>query len=108
MGKEFRMKLEKVFDFLGELLAFVVAVVWVLVVLNANFHFLNGVPVLVNIFSFVLHWALLVLVIIVGLEATIKRNIIIRIFFYALAAVLIIFYCFPDTYTYLVGFVPVG
>ena len=58
MGKEFRMKLEKVFDFLGELLAFVVAVVWVLVVLNANFHFLNGVPVLVNIFSlwFKLAW----------------------------------------------------
>ena len=106
MSKEFRLKLEKVFDFIGEVLAFVVAVVWVLVVLNANFHFMDGVPVITNIFNFMLHWGLLIFVGVVGLEATIKRNFLIRIFFYLLLAVLIIFYCFPDTYTYLVGFVP--
>lgn len=106
MSKDFRMKLEKVFDFLGEIIAFVVAVVWVLVILNANFNFLPDV--VANVFGIVKEWLLLVFVGVVGLEATIKRNFLIRLFFYLILAVLIIFYCFPGTYTYLISFVPGG
>lgn len=101
MGKEFREKLEKVFDILGEILAFVTAVVWALVIINQNFDFLP--QKMVNIFNVAKSWLLLVLVGIVGLEATMKRNIIIRILFYLVLAVLIIFHCFPGTYDYLVG-----
>ncbi len=101
MGKEFREKLEKVFDILGEILAFVTAVVWALVIINQNFDFLP--QKMVDIFNVAKSWLLLVLVGIVGLEATMKRNIIIRILFYLVLAVLIIFHCFPGTYDYLVG-----
>ena len=101
MGKEFREKLEKVFDILGEVLAFVTAVVWALVIINQNFDFLP--QKMVDIFNVAKSWLLLVLVGIVGLEATMKRNIIIRILFYLVLAVLIIFHCFPGTYDYLVG-----
>jgi len=104
--KEFRESLEKVFDVLGEILAFLTAVVWVLVIIDQNFHFL---PAEVgNIFNVSKTWLLLGLVGIVGLEATIKRNIIIRIFFYLILAILIIFHCFPGTYEYLIGLVPGG
>ena len=103
MSKDFRMKLEKVFDFLGEIIAFVVAVVWVLVILNANFNFLP--EVVVNIFNIAKEWLLLVLVGVVGLEATIKRNFVIRLIFYLLLAVLIIFHCFPGTYDQLIGMI---
>ncbi len=96
MGKEFREKLEKVFDVLGEIVAFVAAVVWALVIVNLTFDFLP--PVVVAIFDIAKSWLLLVLVGIVGLEATIKRNFIIRLLFYIVLAVLIIFHCFPDTY----------
>ena len=102
MGKEFRLKLEKLFDFLGELLAFIIAVVWVASLLNANFHFYDSVPVIVTIVEYVKEFALLALVIVVGLEATIKRNFIIRIVFYALAAILIIFHFFPGTYEWII------
>lgn len=103
MSKETREKLEKVFDFLGEIIAFVTAVVWALVIIDQNFHFLP--EVVVNIFNVVKSWLLLVLVGVVGFEATIKRNIVIRLIFYIIMAILIIFHCFPGTYDYLIGLI---
>ena len=103
MSKEFRMKLEKLFDVLGEILAFITAVVWVLVIINQNFNFLP--TEIANILTVSKSWLLLALVGVVGFEATIKRNIIIRLIFYVLLAVLIIFHCFPGTYDYLVGLI---
>ena len=103
MSKEFRMKLEKLFDVLGEILAFITAVVWVLVIINQNFNFLP--TEIANILTVSKSWLLLALVGVVGFEATIKRNIIIRLVFYILLAVLIIFHCFPGTYEYLVNLV---
>ncbi len=103
MSKETREKLEKLFDFLGEIIAFVTAVVWALVIIDQNFSFLP--EVVVNIFNVVKSWLLLVLVGVVGFEATIKRNFIIRLIFYIILAILIIFHCFPGTYDYLIGLV---
>ena len=103
MGKDFRLKLEKVLDVLGEILAFVTALAWALVIINANFNFLP--EVVVNIFNIAKEWLLLVLVGVVGLEATIKRNFIIRLIFYVIMAVLIIFHCFPGTYEQLINMV---
>ena len=103
MSKEFRMKLEKLFDVLGEILAFITIVVWVLVIINQNFNFLP--TEIANILTVSKSWLLLALVGVVGFEATIKRNIIIRLVFYVLLAVLIIFHCFPGTYDYLVGLI---
>ena len=103
MSKETREKLEKVFDFLGEIIAFVTAVVWALVIIDQNFHSLP--EVVVNIFNVVKSWLLLVLVGVVGFEATIKRNFVIRLIFYIIMAILIIFHCFPGTYDYLIGLI---
>ena len=103
MGKDFRMKLEKLFDVLGEILAFVTIVVWVLVIINQNFNFLPST--IADILSVSKSWLLLALVGVVGFEATIKRNIIVRLVFYILLAILIIFHCFPGTYDYLVGLI---
>lgn len=103
MGKDFRMKLEKLFDVLGEILAFVTIVVWVLVIINQNFNFLPST--IADILSVSKSWLLLALVGVVGFEATIKRNILVRLVFYILLAILIIFHCFPGTYDYLVGLI---
>lgn len=100
MSKEFREKLEKVFDILGEILAFVTAVVWALVIIDRTFPFLPAV--VLNVFNFIKDWLLLILVGVVGFEATIKRNFIIRLIFYIVMAILIIFHCFPGAYDYLI------
>jgi len=104
MSKETRMQLEKVFDFIGEILAFAIAVFWAMCIINTNFPFLpEGVAAA---FEIVRTWAMLVFVVVVGLEATIKRNFIIRLIFYVLIAIIIIFMCFPGTYNQIINAIP--
>ena len=78
--KEFRLKLEKVFDFLGEIIAFLTIAIWAVVIIDTNFGFLP--TTLRSIFEISRYWSLLILVAIEGFECTIKRNIVIRLIFY--------------------------
>ena len=102
--KEFRLQLEKVFDFLGEIIAFVTIAIWAVVIIDTNFGFLP--TTLRSIFEISRYWSLLILVAVEGFECTIKRNIIIRIVFYLLLAVVIIFQFFPDTWAAIMTKVP--
>ena len=71
--------LEKLFDIIGEILAVVLVITWAVLILNANFGFLDEVPVLYNILSVIRNYGGLVLIAVVGLEAISKRNIIFKI-----------------------------
>lgn len=104
MSKESRMKFEKFFDVLGEIIAFLAIVLFALLIINAKFDFLPDK--VVEILSYCKEWVGLVLIAVVGMEATIKRNILIRIIFYLLVAVVVIFMFFPETYNYLINLVP--
>lgn len=96
-------KLEKFFDVLGEIIAIVMVLVYALWIINLNFNFL---PVeVVNVLAIVKEYGLLVLVAVVGLEAMSKRNFILRVIFYALVALIVIFLFFPGTYASLIGMV---
>lgn len=95
--------LEKFFDILGEIIAIVMVLVYALWIINLNFNFL---PVeVVNVLAIVKEYGLLVLVAVVGLEAMSKRNFILRVIFYALVALIVIFLFFPGTYASLIGMV---
>ena len=104
MGKDFRLKLEKVFDFLGEILAFLVILIWVAEVIDTKVGFLptewRGIVVYSR------QWGTVLLLAVEGFECTIKRNIIIRLLFYALLAVLIVFLFMPEQYDWLMSYVP--
>ena len=96
-------KLEKFFDILGEIIAIVMVLVYALWIINLNFNFL---PVeVVNVLAIVKEYGLLVLVAVVGLEAMSKRNFILRVIFYALVALIVIFLFFPGTYASLIDMV---
>ncbi len=99
--------LEKLFDLIGEILAVVLVVTWAVLILNANFHFLDEVPALYNILSIIRNYGGLVLIAVVGLEAISKRNIIFKIIFLAMLALIIVFLFFPDTYDSLIQMLPV-
>ena len=95
--------LEKFFDILGEIIAIVMVLVYALWIINLHFNFL---PVeVVNVLAIVKEYGLLVLVAVVGLEAMSKRNFILRLIFYALVALIVIFLFFPGTYESLIGMV---
>ena len=97
--------LEKFFDVIGEILAVLLVIVYVVSLANAQWHFLDGIGWLTNIMAILRTYGALLLVAVVGLEAMSKRNIIFRLLFYAAVAIIVIFMFFPSTYTYLIGLV---
>lgn len=95
--------LEKVFDILGEIIAVVLVITFALLIIDANFKFLPDV--LYNILNIIRNYGALVLIAVVGLEAISKRNIIFKILFLAMLALIVIFLFFPGTYENLINLV---
>jgi hypothetical protein len=98
-------KLEKLFDILGEIIAVVMVVLYVVALINAQWPFIPKGSFFDSAMKIMLTYGALLLVAVVGLEAISKRNLIFRIIFYALLAVIIIFMFFPATYTQLIGLI---
>ena len=96
-------KSEKFFDIIGEILA-VVLVVYVVLILNANFSFIPE-GVFLNILEILRTYGSLILVGVVGLEAMSKRNLVFQIIFIALLALIVVFLFFPGTYENLINLV---
>ncbi|MDD4292048.1 MAG: hypothetical protein PHX51_07445 [Clostridia bacterium] len=94
--------LEKFFDVLGELLAFLTLALYICLIIDANWQFIPR-GTLYDVLQIAKVYAPLILVGIVGFEATIKRNILIRLLFYAMVAVIVIFMFFPATWTMIIG-----
>ena len=98
-------KLEGFFDVIGEILAVVIVITYVVLLANAKWHFVDGIPWLLNTLEIIKNFGSLALVAVVGFEAMCKRNFIFRIIFYACLAIIVIFLFFPDTYAYLLTFI---
>lgn len=74
-------KSEKFFDIIGEILAVVLVLVYVVLILNANFSFIPE-GVFLNILEILRTYGSLILVGVVGLEAMSKRNLVFQIYLY--------------------------
>lgn len=90
-------KIEKVFDILGEILAVLTIVLYVVLIINANWSFIPK-GVFLNILMVIKNYAALAVVLIVGLEAIVKRGFIFKLAFLLLVAVVVIFQFFPGTW----------
>ena len=88
---------EKIWDILGEILAVVLILVYALLIINASYPF-NPEGIITDILEIIRTYGALLLVAIVGFEAMSKRNIIFRIIFLALLAVIVVFMFFRGTY----------
>ena len=97
-------KSEKFFDIIGEILAVVLVLVYVVLILNANFSFIPE-GVFLNILEILRTYGSLILVGVVGLEAMSKRNLVFQIIFIALLAQIVVFLFFPGTYENLINLV---
>ncbi len=90
-------KLEKVLDVLGEILAFLTIALYAVLIVNGTWEFIPQGNIY-NILLIAKNYAALAVVIVVGLEAVIKRSFIIKLLFIILVAVVIIFQFFPGTW----------
>ena len=97
-------KSEKFFDIIGEILAVVLVLVYVVLILNANFSFIPE-GVFLNILEILRTYGSLILVGVVGLEAMSKRYLVFQIIFIALLALIVVFLFFPGTYENLINLV---
>lgn len=102
---EWKDSMEKVFDVIGEILAVVYILVFVLLLIDAQWPFLSNVEWLYNVFKIIWQYGAFVIAAIVGLEAMVKRNLIFFLIFCALIALCVIFMFFPGTYQNLIGLI---
>ena len=95
--------LEIFLDWLGGICAFLTVAVYGVLIIHANWNFIpNNI---LNILNVIKVWAPLVVVAITGLEFTRGKSLIIRLLFYLLIAIVVVFMFFPATWTEFVTFV---
>ncbi len=93
--------LEKMWDLLGEILALALLIVYAVLILDANFHFLPGGTIM-EVLQILRTYGSLALVGVVGLEAITKRGFIVKLAFLLMIALVVVFMFFPETYDNLI------
>lgn len=89
--------LQKVFDALSKLCAFVLIIVYVIFAINSNWTFITNETV-IKVIQYIMYYGPLVIASLVAIEFSIKRNIVLQILMYVLIAIMIIFQFFPGTW----------
>lgn len=102
---EAQEKSKKFLDGLGMGCAIITVIAYLLLVINAQWPFLNDIVWLYNALNIIHNYAPLVVVAIVGLEFVSKRNILVRVLYYAAVALIVISMFFPATWENLVGLI---
>jgi len=98
-----RQSLEKVFDVVGEILAVFALMLYVFLAINAQFMFCS--KELLNVLMTIQQYSFIIVTIIVGFEAMIKRNLLLRVAFYVIVVAVVILQFFPATWDNLMGYV---
>ena len=96
--------LQKVFDLLAKICAFVLIVTYVVFAINSNWTFIHNETVL-KIIAYIMYYGPLTLAALVGVEFAVKRNLVVQIVVYLLIAIMIIFQFFPGTWDSIVNMV---
>lgn len=104
MEKENRKKLSEIFDVIGEIFAFLAILILAFICVNGVFEFVTD-PKILNILNICKTYSGLALIIITGYEATIKRCLLIRLIFFILVAIVVVFQFFPDAWNAIIGII---
>lgn len=96
---------KKFLDWLGMGSAIITVIAYLLLAINAQWPFLNDIVWLYNTLTVIRTYAPLIVVGIVGLEFVSKRNLLIRVLYYAAVALIVISMFFPSTWENLVGLI---
>lgn len=86
---------------LAEVIAFFTIILYLVLVINANWSFLGSD--LLNVLNMLKIYAPLALLLVVGLQVTSKQPFFVRVLFYLAMAVIIIFQFFPATWENFIG-----
>lgn len=87
---------------LAETIAFFTIILYLVLVVNANWAFIEA-GTLLNILNALKIYAPLALLLVVGLQVTSKQPFFVRVIFYIAIAVIVIFQFFPATWENFIG-----
>ena len=88
-------KLEKVFDFLGEILAVLTIILVAFLYINGTFKFITDQNLITLLYT-IREYAILGTIIVVGIEFAVKRSFMFFVLFCVVATVAVLFSFFPD------------
>ncbi len=101
MEKKSENTLSYYLDLIAGWLAFATAILYAILIFNANFLFMS--TGMLDVFRVILVYMPLVLVAIVGLEFTMKRSLITRVAFLVVLTIIVLFQFFPNTWANFAG-----
>lgn len=94
-------KVQNALNVLGQLVAFLTIILYVVLIANANWPFIAEGSKLLYWLELIKGYSTIILLCIVAFEASCKQNFIIKVLIYVCIAVVIIFQFFPETAEYL-------
>lgn len=95
--------MKKILDWVGGVAAFLTVAVYILLIVHGNWAFLPDS--VYNVLVVIRTWAPLVVVAITGLEFVAEKPFIVKLVFYVMVAVVVIFMFFPETWQSFVGII---
>ena len=96
---------KQIFDVISGIAAVVTVLVYLLLCINAVWEFIPAGSFIYNLLIGIKVWAPLIVVALVGIEFFADKHIAIRIIFYAVLAVVIIFNFVPSVWEKFIGFI---
>ena len=93
----------QIFDVVGCIAAVVTVLTYLALCINATWTFIPEGSFVMNVLMVIKTWAPLVVVGLVGIEYVADKNIVWRILFYVMIALVVIFMFFPNTWNNVVG-----
>lgn len=96
---------KQIFDVIGCIAAVITILVYVVLCINATWTFIPESSFVMNVLKVIKTYAPLLVVGIVGLEFVANKHIVIRIIFYILIAIVVIFMFFPSTWSQFVDLI---
>ena len=95
----------QIFDVIGCVAAIVTVIAYLALCINAQWEFLAEAPFVLKVLKIIEKYAPLVVVALVGAEYVADKNIVFRVIFYAMVALVVISLFFPATWTKVVDVV---
>lgn len=82
---------------LAETIAFFTIILFLVLLINANWPFINSVGIM-NVLNVLKFYAPFALLLVVGLQVTSRQPFFVRIIFYSAIALIVVFQFFPGTW----------
>lgn len=96
---------KQIFDVIGCIAAVVTVITYLVLCINATWKFIPDASFVYNVLTFIKAWAPLIVVAIVGIEYVADKNIVWRILLYIMIALVVVFMCFPNAWSQVVGII---